>query len=155
MHLFPSEIKSAWQVEVIKNVLPYVDMVKISDEEGVLPTGKDAWLKAAEKLLAQGPKLIAATLGGQGVYLASQAKHEQISAFQAQVVDTTGAGDSFWGGFLSKYMDYQMDMQSLPWENWRNCAKFGNAVAGLCVQKRGGIPSVPEKKEVVKILEEQ
>jgi len=95
MHLFPSEIKSAWQVEVIKNVLPYVDMVKISDEEGVLPTGKDAWLKAAEKLLAQGPKLIAATLGGQGVYLASQAKHEQISAFQAQVVDTTGAGDSF------------------------------------------------------------
>lgn len=145
--------KDADAVEEIQNVLPYVDMLKISDEESVLLTGEDECSKAAEKLLKQGPKLIAVTLGGQGVCLADQERCEQIPGFLAEVVDTTGAGDSFWGGFLSKYLEYQTDMQTMSWENWRNCAKFGNATASLCVRKRGGIPAIPEKKEVIQILQ--
>ena len=154
----PNYRASLWKseadaVETIQNVLPYADMLKISDEESILLTGENECPKAVEKLLKQGPKFIAVTLGGQGVYLADQERQEQIPGFPAEVVDTTGAGDSFWGGFLSKYLDYQTDMQAMSWENWRNCAKFGNATASLCVRKRGGIPAIPEKKEVVQILQ--
>lgn len=153
----PNYRASLWRkesdaVEMVQSVLPYVDMLKISDEESALFTGKTEYQQAADELLDQGPKLVAVTLGSQGVCLASHERHEQIAGFPTEVVDTTGAGDSFWGGFLSKFLEYQMDLQAMSWENWRTCAKFGNATASLCVRKRGGIPAVPVKREVVEIL---
>lgn len=154
----PNYRASLWKmetdaIEAMQSVLPYADMLKISDEESVLLTGKTDCQQAADELLRQGPKLAAVTLGSQGVYLSDRENHEYISGFPAEVVDTTGAGDSFWGGFLSKYLEYQVDMQAMSWDNWRACAKFGNATASLCVQKRGGIPAVPMKNEVVGILQ--
>lgn len=103
--------------------------------------------------MERGPKLIAVTLGSQGVYLAAKERCERIAGFPTEVIDTTGAGDSFWGGFLSKLLEYHMDIREMSWENWRTCAKFGNATASLCVRKRGGIPAVPLKKEVIEILQ--
>lgn len=156
----PNYRASLWRneteaVEAIQNVLSYADMLKISDEESILLTGEGECSKAAENLLKQGPKLIAITLGSQGVYLADKERHEQIPGFPAEVVDTTDAGDSFWGGFLSKYLEYEIDMQTMSWEDWKNCAKFGNATASLCVRKRGGIPAIPKKKEIIQILQMQ
>lgn len=153
----PNYRASLWRkesdaVEMVQRVLPYVDMLKISDEESALFTGKTEYQQAADELLDQGPKLVAVTLGSQGVCLASHERHEQIAGFPTEVVDTTGAGDSFWGGFLSKFLEYQMDLRAMSWENWRTCARFGNATASLCVRKRGGIPAVPVKREVVEIL---
>lgn len=139
--------------EAIQCVLPDVDMLKISEEESALLTGKTEYSQAAFNLLERGPKLIAVTLGSQGVYLAAKERCERIAGFPTEVVDTTGAGDSFWGGFLSKLLEYHMDIREMSWENWKACAKFGNATASLCVRKRGGIPAVPLKKEVVKILQ--
>lgn len=139
--------------EAIQCVLPDVDMLKISEEESVLLTGKTEYSQAAYNLLERGPKLIAVTLGSQGVYLAAKERCERIAGFPTEVIDTTGAGDSFWGGFLSKLLEYHMDIREMSWENWKACAKFGNATASLCVRKRGGIPAVPLKKEVVKILQ--
>lgn len=140
-------------VEVIQSVLPDVDMLKISDEESILLTGKTEYSQAADNLLEQGPKLIAVTLGSQGVYLATKERCERISGFPTEVIDTTGAGDSFWGGFLSKFLEYHVGVQEMSWEDWRACAQFGNATASLCVRKRGGIPAVPMKKEVIEILQ--
>ena len=153
----PNYRASLWKseseaIETIQSVLPYADMLKISDEESLLLTGKADFQKAADELLRQGPKLAAITLGGQGVYLANHEHREQIPGFKAEAVDTTGAGDSFWGGFLSEYLGRQMDLHKMSWDHWRACAKFGNATAGLCVQKRGGIPAIPMKNEVVEIL---
>lgn len=139
--------------EAIQRVLPDVDMLKISEEESVLLTGKTEYSQVADNLLERGPKLVAVTLGSQGVYLAAEERYERIAGFPTEVIDTTGAGDSFWGGFLSKLLEYHMDMREMSWENWRACAKFGNATASLCVRKRGGIPAVPLKKEVVEILQ--
>ena len=154
----PNYRASLWRnerdaVEAVQSVLPYADMLKISDEESVLLTGKMECQQAADNLLKKGPNLVAITLGSQGVYLANRERHEQIPGFPAEVVDTTGAGDSFWGGFLSKYLEHPMDMQAMSWDNWRACAMFGNATASLCVRKRGGIPAVPMKSEVVGILQ--
>ena len=39
-------------------------------------------------------------------------------------------------------------IEELTWEELKKCAKYGNATAALCVQRRGGIPAIPKKEEV-------
>ena len=75
--------------------------MKVSDEESILLTGAKSYEQAAEEILAMGPKLVAITLGEHGVLMATKSRKEIIKAFQVHAVDTTGAGDSFWGGVLS------------------------------------------------------
>ena len=129
-----------------------VDVMKVSDEESLLLTGETAYDKAALQLLSRGPKLVAVTLGGDGVLLVSKEHQEMIPAFRTEAVDTTGAGDSFWGGFLSCFLSYQKELEQMTWEELKNCAVTGNAVASLCVRKRGGIPAVPSRDEVEAFL---
>ena len=69
-------------------------------------------------------------------------------------MDTTGAGDSFWGGFLSGFLALHKKVEDLTQEEITRCAVQGNATAGLCVQKRGGIPAIPTREEVEKQLKE-
>lgn len=75
-----------------------------------------------------------------------------ICSNPVEAVDTTGAGDSFWGGLLSCFLSYEKPLEELTWEQMKSCVRMGNAVAGLCVQKRGGIPAIPTKEEVMAIL---
>ena len=73
---------------------------------------------------------------------------EIVAGFQVQAIDTTGAGDSFWGGFLSEFLKQKKSIQELTWDEIKKCAIYGNGVAALCVQKRGGIPAIPTKEEI-------
>lgn len=142
-------------IEEMKSVIPMVDIMKISDEESLMITGAKSYEEAADEILAQGVKLVALTLGGDGVLMATKEKKEAVEAFRTDAVDTTGAGDSFWGGFLSRFLAYDKKVEDLTWEEIRTCAINGNAVAGLCVQKRGGIPAIPTRGEVEQFLREK
>ena len=66
---------------------------------------------------------------------------------------TTGAGDSFWGGVLCSILSINKPVEKMEWEEIRKCAVLGNAVAGLCVQKRGGIPAIPTKEAVFEFMQ--
>ena len=135
-------------IEKMKSVIPYADVIKVSDEELVLLTGIQDYEQAADQILEMGPKLLAVTLGSEGVLIATVKQKEKIAGFKVQAVDTTGAGDSFWGGFLSEYLKLQKTLDELEWDEIKNCAVYGNITAALCVQKRGGIPAIPTKDEV-------
>ncbi len=139
-------------VEGMKSVIPQVDVMKVSDEEALLLTGAPDYETAADLLLAMGPQLVAVTLGKDGVLLAASEKKEVISGFKVEAVDTTGAGDSFWGGFLSGLLALGKRPAELSWDEIRDCALQGNAVAALCVQKRGGILAIPTLQEVQELL---
>ena len=78
---------------------------------------------------------------------------EIIKAFQTHAVDTTGAGDSFWGGVLCSILSINKPVEKMEWEEIRKCAVLGNAVAGLCVQKRGGIPAIPTKEAALEFMQ--
>ena len=126
-----------------------VDVMKVSEEELLLLTEEPDYEKAALKILKQGPRIVAVTLGEKGAMIATQQHCETVKATPVEkIIDTTGAGDCFWGGFLSKYLKYGKGIEVLSWEEIMQCAVMGNSVAGLCVQKRGGIPSVPNKEEL-------
>ena len=58
-----------------------------------------------------GPKLVAITLGEQGVLMATKSRKEIIKAFQTHAVDTTGAGDSFWGGVLCSILSMNKNVE--------------------------------------------
>ena len=64
------------------------------------------------------------------------------------MVDTTGAGDSFWGGFLYQLVESGKRPEEVTLEEAASFAKFGNAVASLCVEKRGAIPAMPTLEDV-------
>ena len=56
---------------------------------------------------------------------------------ECAVVDTTGAGDSFWGGLLYQFAQNDEKPETLTEENAKVYVRFANAVAGLCVERRG------------------
>lgn len=153
----PNYRESLWfdkqtAVSQMKSMIPYADIMKVSDEELVLLTGIEDYNKAVTQLLELGPKLVAVTLGSDGVLLAREYKREKVEDFKVNAIDTTGAGDSFWGGFLSEYLKQEKSLEEFTWEEIKNCAVYGNATAALCVQRRGGIPAIPKKKEVEQFI---
>ena len=64
------------------------------------------------------------------------------------MVDTTGAGDSFWGGFLKCLLESGKKPMDVSLQEAAEFAKYGNAVASLCVEKRGAIPAMPSVEEI-------
>ena len=154
----PNYRPSLWKskeraVKKMKSVIELVDVMKVSDEESIILTDAKSYEQAADQLLAMGPKLVAITLGEQGVLMATKSRKEIIKAFQTHAVDTTGAGDSFWGGVLCSILSINKPVEKMEWEEIRKCAVLGNAVAGLCVQKRGGIPAIPTKEAVLEFMQ--
>lgn len=154
----PNYRESLWKnqdfaVKQMNSMIPYADIMKVSDEEALLLTGCTDYDLAADQLLTAGPALIAITLGSNGVLLADRTHKERISGFTVAAVDTTGAGDSFWGGFLSHFLSFEKSMEKITWAELKECAIYGNATAALCVQKRGGIPAIPSNKELFDFID--
>lgn len=135
-------------IKGMRSPLDYVDVMKLSDEETALLTGEEDPEKAAEILLQKGISIVAVTLGKDGAYVRTQEGGAYVSGFESKVVDTTGAGDSFWGGFLYQLSQSKKAPEEVTLEEAKAFARFGNAVASLCVEKRGGIPAIPDMEQV-------
>lgn len=131
----------------------FADMIKLSDEETALLTPYENPDEAANYLLDHGIKIVAVTLGKEGVLICNRKDHQKVSGFSSQVVDTTGAGDSFWGGFMSQFVKSKLNPEDCSMEELKKFARYGNAVASLCIEKKGGILSIPEEKETFKRLQ--
>lgn len=91
--------------ELKKTVLKYAkraDIIKISDDELQFITDETGERAGAQKLLERGARIVLVTRGGDGAsaYLADGAEYD-CAGFKVKSVDTTGAGDSFFGGFLA------------------------------------------------------
>ena len=139
-------------IEGMRSVLDYVDVMKLSDEETFLLTDMEEPQAAAEALLNRGMSIVAVTLGADGVYICTKEGGAFVPGFASEVVDTTGAGDSFWGGFLYQLSKSGKRPREVSLTEAKEFARFGNAVASLCVEKRGGIPAIPMMEQVIKRL---
>ncbi|MDP5215713.1 ribokinase [Ruegeria sp. 2205SS24-7] len=103
-------------------------------------TQEDA-AKACEALRALGVKTPIITLGEQGAYLDG---HGLVPAVNAgPVVETTGAGDAFNGGFAAALSEGNAPEEA---------ARYGCATAGLSVTKAGTAPSMPARDTVENLL---
>ncbi len=111
---------------------------------GVVVTGPDSALEAAKVLRAKGAKVAIITLGAQGVLYhdGTQTVHVPIVSAGA-VVETTGAGDAFNGGFAAALAEGQSPVTAV---------RFGNATAGISVTRAGTAPSMPSRAEIDALL---
>lgn len=93
--------KNGETVADIAPALAYVDYLFPNEAEAMLVTGKDTVEDAAEALLQTGVGTVVVKCGGKGCYVRSNSAAFWASAVEnVHCVDTTGAGDSFVGGFL-------------------------------------------------------
>lgn len=81
--------------------LPHVDHFLPNEEQAVAMTGHDDPDKAARALLAQGPRTVVITLGGEGSLVATAGGVERLPVLPVDVVDTTGCGDAYCAGFIT------------------------------------------------------
>lgn len=133
-------------IEGMKLGLKYADIIKVSDEEALLITGEKTIEAAAEKLYQEGIKLVCVTLGEKGSYYHSMTGQGIVDGYPSKVVDTTGAGDSFFGAVVHTLL--ATDYENLEEKEIINALKIGNAAASIVIENYGGIPSIPEKETV-------
>lgn len=93
---------------------------------------------------ALGVPTVIVTLGAKGVFVSQTSGPTLIPALKVKVVDTTGAGDAFCGGFAAGLVKFNGDILV--------AARFGNAVAALSVTKFGTAPSMPMAREIARVL---
>ena len=132
----------------MRALLPYVDIMKCSDDELEVVTGESQPEKALDILLGQGVSCVMITMGAKGTLACSREGTRFVKSFPSRAVDTTGAGDSFWGGFLCQLCGSGKRPEELTLDELERFSRYGNAVASLCVERRGAMPAMPEKAEV-------
>ena len=111
---------------------------------GLPVTNADEALAAAKALRAMGAGAVIVTLGVQGALLHDATRTMLIPVQTAgPVVDTTGAGDAFNGGFVAALAGGADPVTA---------ARFGAATAGISVTRAGTAPSMPALSEIKALL---
>ena len=97
----------------------------------------------AEKILQAGCKAVVITMGGNGVDVHTAKESKHVEAFNIEVIDSNGAGDSFNAALAVAISEGR---------SLEEAVKFGNAVAGLCCTKWETVPSYHNRAEVEAFL---
>ncbi len=108
-------------------------------------SGKAGSSRAAKELLDLGPEFVIIKLGAEGCYVQSAEFAAKVNGYSVEVVDTTGAGDSFDAAILYGYLA-DIGIESM--------ATLANAAGAAKVRKRGTGHSMPTIAEILSIVEE-
>ena len=132
----------------VQEILPLVDFLKLSQEE-------EEMLGLPLELLAEkyDLSLVVETLGEDGAKCVWKDQIICVPGRKALCVDATGAGDAFWGAFLSCLLRSGVkSVDDLSRELIEKAMEHGNVAGWLCVQKKGAMESLPSAEEVEQIL---
>lgn len=121
-------------LHIVEGLLPSVDAVKPSLEDARSLYGELPPEEYLHRFAGLGPPLVVLTMGDRGCLLWHEARVTQVPGYAAKAVDTIGAGDAFWAGFLLKWLGGRTPVEA---------ARFGNAVAALKVATVGAIAPLP------------
>ncbi|MGM9641128.1 MAG: carbohydrate kinase [Faecousia sp.] len=138
--------------KAVEAVLPYVDFLKISDEEAGMLGGEENIPAVMEK---NNIALVIETLGSRGAHCYWNGTVIELPGLKANCVDTCGAGDSFWGGFCADLLlSGVKSTADLYRERILHAMKRGNIAGWLCVQQKGAIESLPTAAQVARYWKE-
>lgn len=119
------------QLEALKQVLKRVDLLVINDEEARQLAGEHNLPRAARAIRALGPKTVIVKRGDSGALLFHEHGIFAAPAYPLEeVVDPTGAGDTFAGGF----MGYLARVRDLGPQSVRRAMFYGSVMASFCVE---------------------
>jgi fructokinase len=121
-------------------MLSYTTITKPSLDDAIRIFGRG---KAQEEYIElfhkMGPKIVVFTMGADGVLLSEEGKLVHIPARSIKVVDATGAGDSFWAGFLVALLDGN---------SLKRCVLFAREIVERKLTTVGPLPDSINRREV-------
>lgn len=129
------------QAEAQKIVAEFCNLgaiVKVSevDWERLYGNPFDKAESAVRHFIELGASLVCVTMGGDGAFVSDRHSGEFLPARKVEVKDTTGAGDAFWSGFLTAWLDGHSPI---------DCAKAGRCMAELKIGTFGALPITVDK----------
>jgi sugar/nucleoside kinase (ribokinase family) len=121
--------------ESLLKTIATVDLVLLNDDEVRMLTEEPTLIRGAHQIMELGPSVVIAKQGEYGAALFTESGFFSLPAYPLEtVIDPTGAGDSFAGGFFG-YLDSQggaTDDATL-----RRAMTYGSAVASFWVEEFG------------------
>ena len=118
----------------LDEVIAKVDLITINDEEARQLSEEHSLVKAAEKIHAMGPKYVIIKKGEHGAMLFGDGKIFIVPAFPLdQVIDPTGAGDSFAGGISG----ILANTDAINFETLKSGIIYGSVLASFTVEQFG------------------
>ena len=145
---FSSEISKNERVNLIKKFLNHAHVLKLAKEEATLFFEQEnpslisqQMSKRPDVIITDGKNPVAWHINGlQGI---TETSHSQ------KIIDTTGAGDAFLAGFISKLISSGYPSNKTEIEE---CIKFANACGLLTCLGEGAIEQQPDYENVNKFL---
>ncbi len=135
--------------ELTDAMLALCDYITPNESEAEALTGLpvttvDQAIAAADALMARGVGAVVITLGSNGALYRDKTQTVHVPVVSAgAVVETTGAGDAFNGGFAVALSEGQ----GIP-----DAMRFANATAGISVTRAGTAPAMPSRAEIEALL---
>ena len=128
---------------VIHAALAQADIALPGLDDARILLGKDDADAICDRYLAMGPGIVALTLGPGGCLVATPETRRRIAAVPTELVDASGAGDTFDGAFLAEYRRTGDPFRA---------GHYANAAAGLSIRGRGAVTPIPRRHEVEAFL---
>lgn len=126
-------------IEYIKSLLGKVDIIKPSEVDAERIFGPDTPENHVDKFIQCGAKLVIMTLGKDGAIVSNGKETIKFKTLATKVVDTTGAGDAFWGGFYTAITSNYTLKESL---------NIGFATSAFKLKHVGAIAELPSIEEL-------
>jgi sugar/nucleoside kinase (ribokinase family) len=121
-------------MDELKKVITRVDILCVNDAEARQLSGQHSLVKAANTILEMGPKYLVVKKGEHGALLFSEDRVFFAPAMPLEdIIDPTGAGDTFAGGFIG----YLARTQDHSFDNLKRAIIVGSALASFCCEKFG------------------
>jgi 5-dehydro-2-deoxygluconokinase len=132
----------------LREVLPSCDLVVGTQEEICIAGGSTDVLEALRSIRSVTSAPIVVKVGARGCHILDGPIPTDLGAaptpgFPVEIVNTVGAGDGFFAGFLSGW---------LREESLQACARIGNAVGAIVVSRHGCSPAMPTAAELAEFL---
>ncbi|HYQ86260.1 MAG TPA: carbohydrate kinase [Bacteroidota bacterium] len=141
--------------EARRNLLRMVrhtSVLRLNSEEAYFLTGSRRYRRAGAKLLAEGPNLVAITLGARGCYACTKLHSVFVRGFKVAVVDTTGCGDGFLAALLFGSLAGRNQIRNFSASTLESICRFANAAGALTAMRPGVISALPSRRQVERFL---
>lgn len=141
------DVEEVW-LPKIKDAIPHLDLFMPSYNEAIRLSGLKDVDQIADFFLNMGAGNVILKMGSKGAYICcqNQPRHYLPAVFNENVVDTTGAGDSYCAGFMAGL--------AMGWD-FDKCAMLGNAMGYCCVGSLGPQAGIRPLKEMMPLVEMQ
>lgn len=126
-------------VRIYKKIISYADIVKFSEDEVEVFT--ENYIKTELN-----DKLVCISLGGNGSEWRYKGKSNRVPSIKVKPVDTTGAGDAFYAGVLSRLDKNQPALWTE--ETLNSVFAFANVCGALNTLGRGAIDCLPDLDDI-------